>query len=820
MTRTKRIARVLWTTVKRLAMALGVVVVLGIVVSVGVILRSGDPDFAYTPPVTLINDITQMNPTHVARVVTPTSVEEVATALRETSGPVSIGGGRFSQGGQVSYPDSVHLDMRRFNRVLNLDVPGKRITVEPGITWREIQEVIDSHDLSIKIMQTYSNFTVGGSLSVNVHGRYIGEGPLVRSVDSIKLVLADGSVVTASPTENAELFFAAIGGYGGIGVIVEATLQLADDVRIERRDTVMPVTEYREHFMTAVRDNRDVVFHNADLYPPDFAEARDVSWYVTDKPVTIEDRMIAAGDEYVWQPRLANFIAGYDAGKWLRQNVLEPLYYTQDRVAWRNWEASYDVAELEPASRADYTYGLREYFIPVGRFDEFVPRMRDIFAKHDANIINVSVRHALPDPGTLLAWADEEVFAFVVYYQQGRTAADIDAVRAWSVELIDAATALGGAYYLPYQVFETPEQFRAAYPRSAEYFAAKQRVDPENRFRNRLWQQLYPPNIDTLESTRRATKGYFRGEEQTFLTVPEWYLVWNPVEYADFLASGKNPSDFPFLDSIDEFWALYDRVKKISEANHYGRNAEYLTMLRVIGASTTFEYVLKGAYETTLGRFTRWTASGEDTEEDLLIQRAHRAYADFIFDAAWYRYDFGHYLDELWGETPLFGAHFIRKLERRLFFTVEYGGKAIYAKVIGFASRTAYGVKDDHIFFTVTAPTDHAPNPPGVETIQADGPVRIATSLRWGPFTEAAAALSASGFDFADVSGNRRIVVTVVGPRDNEPHADGIAELFESRVLSDPNLERHVLLVETRTLSQLLRALPESGARLEHVYDY
>ena len=61
-------------------------------------------------------------------------------------------------------------------------------------------------------------------------------------------------------------------------------------------------------------------------------------------------------------------------------------------------------------------------------------------------------------------------------------------------------------------------------------------------------------------------------------------------------------------------------------------------------------------------------------------------------------------MDELWGETPLFGAHFIRKLERRLFFTVEYGGKAVYAKVIGFVSRTAYGVKDDHIFFTVTAP--------------------------------------------------------------------------------------------------------------------
>src|SRR5262249_44814236 len=157
-------------------------------------------------------------------------------------------------------------------------------------------------------------------------------------------------------------------------------------------------------------------------------------------------------------------------------------------------------------------------------------RMREIFAKHHANIINVSVRHALPDPGTLLAWARREVFAFVVYYRQGRTPEDIATVRAWSLEMIDAATALGGAYYLPYQVFESPEQSHAAYPRDRDYFALKARVDPQNRFRNRLWQQLYPPNRAPLEPYRVANSNYYRGEAQTFLTVPEWYLVFNPVE--------------------------------------------------------------------------------------------------------------------------------------------------------------------------------------------------------------------------------------------------------------------------------------------------
>ena len=65
MTRAKRIARVLWTTVKRLAMALGAVIVLGIGVSVGVILRSGDADFEYTPPVCRprVMDLTRLEET-------------------------------------------------------------------------------------------------------------------------------------------------------------------------------------------------------------------------------------------------------------------------------------------------------------------------------------------------------------------------------------------------------------------------------------------------------------------------------------------------------------------------------------------------------------------------------------------------------------------------------------------------------------------------------------------------------------------------------------------------------------------------------------
>jgi FAD/FMN-containing dehydrogenase len=101
------------------------------------------------------------------------------------------------------------------------------------------------------------------------------------------------------------------------------------------------------------------------------------------------------------------------------------------------------------------------------------------------------VRHAHQDPGTLLAWAKTEVFAFVVYYRQGTSKEAQTVVEQWSREMNDVAIELGGAYYLPYQVMETRAQFVAAYPRAREFFELKKAIDPQYRFRNQLLLKVY-----------------------------------------------------------------------------------------------------------------------------------------------------------------------------------------------------------------------------------------------------------------------------------------------------------------------------------------
>src|SRR6478735_9239496 len=139
-----------------------------------------------------VNDVSQLNPIRVIQEVRPRSTDDVRARLREAKGTISLGGGRFSMGGQIASPDSTHLDLRGLNQVVAFDPTRRVVRVQAGMTWRDLQDVIDPQGLSVRIMQSFSNFTVGGSVSVNCHGRYVGAGPLVNSVRALQLVTASG----------------------------------------------------------------------------------------------------------------------------------------------------------------------------------------------------------------------------------------------------------------------------------------------------------------------------------------------------------------------------------------------------------------------------------------------------------------------------------------------------------------------------------------------------------------------------------------------------------------------------------------------------
>jgi FAD/FMN-containing dehydrogenase len=390
-----------------------------------------------------IGNVTGLYAVEVSRVETPRDTADIVRALADWPGRVAIGGGRFSMGGQVAIAGGLHLDMRRMNRVLWLQAEERRVRVQAGITWRDLQDVLDPADLSVRTMQSFANFTVGGAVSVNAHGRYVGHGPVGNTVRALQLVLADGRVVEADLRQNAELFRAAIGGYGAIGVIAEVELDLDPNTKMERRIEPVPLAGYARWFAREVLADPASVMHNADLTPPAFDEPVAITWRRTDKPLTRPRRLVPRGQAYTAQRHALWAVTEVPLAGSMRAPATALVRRAKPAVAWRNHEASLDTASLEPASRSIATYALDEFFVPPRHLESFVREMAAILRRHRVAAVNVSIRHSPPDGVALLPWAPGEVFSLVLFYKQGVDAAAQRAVGAWTRELVEATVGAG-----------------------------------------------------------------------------------------------------------------------------------------------------------------------------------------------------------------------------------------------------------------------------------------------------------------------------------------------------------------------------------------
>ena len=426
-----------------------------------------------------------MTKTNVAAIKTPTSIDELQTLVCNSKKPLSIAGGRFSQGGQIACPDGIVIDMTKLNRIKQFDPNNKRITVEAGATWRDIQQHIDPHNLSVKTMQSYNDFTVGGSLSVNVHGRDINYGQLIETVESIKILNAQGSLVTANRAENQELFSAVIGGYGLIGPIVEATFSFTDNEKLEKKAQELTVDQYPTFFFKNINNNKNVILHNADLYPNDLKKIISVAWCKTNKNLTNTNRLQKVKNFYPAQQLGEQFVRRIPGCKKVR-HALDRKNSASKEVVWRNYEMSHTVKTLEPLTRFPTITILQEYFVPLGKFHHFVDKLRATIKNDKINVINVSIRHVPKNNESLLTYAPEESFAFVLYINTFSTDAGKKHAQQWTQKLIDHALSLNGTYYLPYQLYATPEQLRSSYPNFDHLLALKKKYDPNNRFVNQF----------------------------------------------------------------------------------------------------------------------------------------------------------------------------------------------------------------------------------------------------------------------------------------------------------------------------------------------
>jgi FAD/FMN-containing dehydrogenase len=439
---------------------------------------------------TVLNDASQLSETPIFRHIIAGKAPEDAliAAMRaelkaaEAAGrPVSIGAARHTMGGQAIPRDGHAITFD----APSVEVDGEIYRVQAGTRWHQVIAALDPLSLSPKVMQSNSDFGVASTFSVNAHGWPMPFGPMGSTVRSVRMMLADGSLVTASRSENADLFAAAMGGYGLIGLITELEVEAVPNQLLEPTFQTLPAADFAAAFTTVADGSVPMAYGRLNIDRDGFF---DDAMLVTYHPVPGEVPP-AEGSGFLSRAARAIFRAQV-GNEWVKHRrwgvetgIFAALAGTSSRSSLMN-EPVLTLDDRDP-TRTDI---LHEYFVAPDRFGDFLTAARAIIPASYQELLNITLRWVAPDPVALLSYAPQgpRIASVLLFSQEMTARAEADMARM-TQDMIEAVLAIGGSYYLPYRLHATPDQFVRCYPRAAEFAALKRQVDPGLRFRNALW---------------------------------------------------------------------------------------------------------------------------------------------------------------------------------------------------------------------------------------------------------------------------------------------------------------------------------------------
>ncbi len=457
-----------------------------------------------------VNDVhSQLNRTRVRELLRPHTRNELAEIVHSAtrkSLPISVSGCRHSMGGQQFATDSICIDIRDLDRVISFDRERGLLEAEAGIQWPKLirayleAQADQKKQWGIAQKQTGADtFTLGGSLSANVHGRGLKMKPLISNIEAFTLINADGKSIRCSREENSELFRLAIGGYGLFGLIETVTLRLVPRQKLKRVVEITGANDLPKRFEERIAQGflyGDFQF-SVDEKSPEFLQRGVFSCYQPiseDEPVVAEKKL----HDNDWLELLR--LAYSDRDKAFKR-YCEYYLSTNGQTYWSDtnqlsaYLPNYAQKIREQIGGEESSLIITEIYVPRPDLLDFLRQAADLLRSNGTTVIYGTVRLIEKDNESFLAWAKQPYACIIFNLLTFHTPSGIEASARSFRGLIDLAIPHSGSYYLTYHKFAKPGQVLACYPQFKEFLSLKRKYDPSERFQSDwygYYRKLFP----------------------------------------------------------------------------------------------------------------------------------------------------------------------------------------------------------------------------------------------------------------------------------------------------------------------------------------
>jgi FAD/FMN-containing dehydrogenase len=186
---------------------------------------------------------------YVYRPSTVDGIVDVFRIARDYQRFVGLRGAGRSYGDAALAAENLCLDLTRFNRILHWDPATGLLTMEAGVTIKQMWQYILGDGWWPPVVSGTMYPTVGGAAAMNIHGKnHFTIGCWGDHVVAFDVLLPTGELRHCSREENPDLFSAVLGGFGMLGVITTLTMQMKRVYSGQIKVTPLPVGNWREMF--------------------------------------------------------------------------------------------------------------------------------------------------------------------------------------------------------------------------------------------------------------------------------------------------------------------------------------------------------------------------------------------------------------------------------------------------------------------------------------------------------------------------------------------------------------------------------------------
>ncbi len=198
---------------------------------------------------------------YVYRPINAGGIRDVFALARANDLHVGLRGGGNSYGDAATAREHLVLDITRMNRILDWDPESGIITVEPGVTLKQLWQHVIGDGWWPYVVSGTMFPTVGGAAAMNIHGKnHFCTGVIGDYILYFDLLLPHTSeIVRCSREGNTDLFFAALGGFGVLGVFTELQLRLK-----KVHSGLLNTRQHVASTLTSMFDRFEKILPNAD----------------------------------------------------------------------------------------------------------------------------------------------------------------------------------------------------------------------------------------------------------------------------------------------------------------------------------------------------------------------------------------------------------------------------------------------------------------------------------------------------------------------------------------------------------------------------